>query len=173
LIPVRTIQEGPQFPPGSTSYEVELLQRALVRAGFDPGPVDGGFLPGSATAIAVRAFQAANGLAANGIVGPDTWEALPDEDMQGLPGLQLGSEGGAVALLQRCLRRMGFYFGPINGVFDAQTDASLRQQRRPWALWSMAPSEIRRGASWVNGRAACGPRVDANRLPDARSTPSR
>ena len=69
MIPVRTIQEGPQFPPGSTSYEVELLQRALVRAGFDPGPVDGNFLPGSLTASAVRGFQAANGLAAVGLRG--------------------------------------------------------------------------------------------------------
>jgi peptidoglycan hydrolase-like protein with peptidoglycan-binding domain len=134
MIPVRTIQEGPQFPPGSTSYEVELLQRALVRAGFDPGPVDGNFLPGSLTASAVRGFQAANGLAANGIVGPETWQALPDEDMQGLPGLQLGSEGGAVAVLQRCLRRMGFYTGPISGVFDAQTDAAVRQQQQALAL---------------------------------------
>jgi peptidoglycan hydrolase-like protein with peptidoglycan-binding domain len=134
MIPVRTIQEGPQFPPGSTSYEVELLQRALVRAGFNPGPVDGNFLPGSLTASAVRGFQAGNGLAANGIVGPETWEALPDEDMQGLPGLQLGSEGGAVALLQRCLRRMGFYTGPISGQFDAQTDAAVRQQQQALGL---------------------------------------
>ena len=109
MIVMPTIQEGPQFPPGSTSYLVELLQRALVRAGFNPGPVDGGFLAGSTTAAAVKAFQAANGLVANGIVGPETWDALPDEDMQGLPGLELGSEGGAVALLQRCLRRSGFY----------------------------------------------------------------
>lgn len=110
MIPVRTIQEGPQFPPGSTSYEVELLQRALVRAGFDPGPVDGNFLPGSLTASAVRGFQAANGLAANGIVGPETWQALPDEDMQGLPGLQLGSEGGAVAVASAMLAENGILY---------------------------------------------------------------
>jgi hypothetical protein len=58
----------------------------------------------------------------------DHGEALPDEDMQGRPGLQLGLEGGAVALLERFLRRMGFYSGPINGQFDAQTDAAVRQQ---------------------------------------------
>jgi peptidoglycan hydrolase-like protein with peptidoglycan-binding domain len=129
-----TIQEGPQFQPGSTSLTVELLQRALLRAGFNPGPVDGGFLPGSATATAVRNFQAANGLVANGIVGPETWEALPDEDMQGLPTLELGSEGGAVALLQRCLRRMGFFHGPINGVFGPETDAAVKAHQGAFGL---------------------------------------
>lgn len=121
-----TVREGPQFQPGSTSYVVELLQRALRRAGLNPGPVNGNFLPGSMTAAAVRSFQTANGLPANGVVGPETWEALPDEDMQGLPGLELGSEGGAVALVQRCLRRMGFNPGPIDGVFGPLTDAALR-----------------------------------------------
>jgi peptidoglycan hydrolase-like protein with peptidoglycan-binding domain len=53
---------------------------------------------------------------------------------RGYPGLQLGSEGGAVALLQRCLRRMGFYTGPISGVFDAPTDAAVRQQQQALGL---------------------------------------
>ena len=123
---MRTVSEGMQIPPGSTSYIVELLQRALLRAGFDPGPADGGFLPGSMTATAVRNFQAANGIAANGTVGPETWEALPDVDMQGLPTLELGSEGEAVALLQRCMRRMGFFHGPIDGVFGPTTEAAVR-----------------------------------------------
>jgi peptidoglycan hydrolase-like protein with peptidoglycan-binding domain len=94
-----TVQEAAIHTPGRGSYVVELLQRALVRAGFDPGPVNGDFRPGSMTAAAVRGFQAANGLVANGIVGPETWLALPAEDMQGLPRLQLGSQGGAVALV--------------------------------------------------------------------------
>jgi peptidoglycan hydrolase-like protein with peptidoglycan-binding domain len=129
-----TVQEDPIFQPGSTSYVVELLQRALLSAGFNPGPVDGGFLPGSLTGIAVRNFQAANGLNANGIVGPETWAALPDPDMQGLPGLALGSQGGAVALVQRCLRRDGFYSGFITGEFDGQTDTAMRQGQQALGL---------------------------------------
>jgi peptidoglycan hydrolase-like protein with peptidoglycan-binding domain len=129
-----TIQEGPQFPPGSTSYAVELLQRALLRAGFNPGPVDGNFLPGSLTAIAVRSFQTANGLAANGIVDPQTWGAFQDEDMQGLPTIQQGSQGGAVALVQRCLRRQGFYSGLIHGLFDGQTDSAVRNAQAAFGL---------------------------------------
>jgi peptidoglycan hydrolase-like protein with peptidoglycan-binding domain len=76
-----TVQEAPVHTPGRGSYVVELLQRALLRAGLDPGPVNGDFRSGSMTAAAVRRFQAANGLVANGIVGPETWLALPAEDM--------------------------------------------------------------------------------------------
>ena len=124
-----TLQEGVTTPVLLRTH-VQTLQRALLRAGFDPGPVvgnnTGSFLPGSQTAQAVRNFQAANGLPVNGIVDADTWEALPDEDMQGLPALEQGSEGGAVAMLQRILRDSGFDPGQINGVFGAQTDTAVK-----------------------------------------------
>jgi peptidoglycan hydrolase-like protein with peptidoglycan-binding domain len=130
---LRTISEAQQIPPGSTSMVVQCLQRALVRAEFKPGPVDGGFLPGSMTAAAVREFQGANGIVANGTVGPETWEALPDEDMEGLPTLEAGSEGGAVAMLQRMLYQMGFApifpNGSINGVFGPETDEAVRNHQ--------------------------------------------
>ena len=120
-----TLQEHPSHT--GHNYGVGLVQRALVRAGFDPGPINEAFLPGSLTGTAVSRFQAAHGLVANRIVGPETWQALPAEDMQGLPGLASGSQGGAVALVQRCLRRLGFDPGPINGVFGPQTEAALRE----------------------------------------------
>lgn len=50
------------------------IQRELARLGYSPGPLDGVW--GRRTAAAVRAFQAANGLESDGIVGARTLAAL-------------------------------------------------------------------------------------------------
>ena len=50
--------------------DVRALQQALKDKGFDPGSVDG--MMGPATRRAIKAFQAANGLEVDGIVGPNT-----------------------------------------------------------------------------------------------------
>ena len=61
---------------GSKSQQVKLLQRTLIGWGYSVGVygADGEF--GAATEKAVRKFQTANKLAADGIVGKDTWTAL-------------------------------------------------------------------------------------------------
>ena len=55
-------------------YLTAVLQGALVAVGFDPGPVDGSYR--AKTRRAVRDFQSAAGLVADGLVGPRTWTAL-------------------------------------------------------------------------------------------------
>lgn len=50
------------------------LQEALKARGFDPGSVDG--VMGRNTIAAIRAFQAANGLAVDGVAGPNTQARL-------------------------------------------------------------------------------------------------
>lgn len=59
---------------GSEGPEVEHLQRRLAAHGFRPGRIDGRF--GPATEAAVLAFQLANELLPDGVVGPLTWQAL-------------------------------------------------------------------------------------------------
>lgn len=59
---------------GARGDDVRRLQQLLQGAGFDPGGVDGAF--GPRTDQAVRAFQAAQGLQADGVVGTITWSAL-------------------------------------------------------------------------------------------------
>ena len=58
---------------GSRGGDVEYLQTRLKDYGYNID-VDGAF--GPATSSAVRAFQNANGLESDGIVGPATWTAL-------------------------------------------------------------------------------------------------
>ncbi len=53
---------------------VKEIQAALKNAGYYNGKVDG--IKGRATRRAIRAFQKANGLTADGVVGNKTWESL-------------------------------------------------------------------------------------------------
>ena len=64
----------------SSGAEVSALQQALQAAGFSPGTIDGSF--GAGTEAAVLAFQKSKGLAADGIVGPNTATAL---GLKGIP----------------------------------------------------------------------------------------
>ena len=54
--------------------EVEGVQDALTKLGYDPGAVDG--KDGPKTEGAVRSFQEAAAINVDGIVGPQTREAL-------------------------------------------------------------------------------------------------
>ena len=63
------------------------IQKALKKAGFDPGELDG--RRGAATKRAIKQFQIAKGLTADGIYGPNTEAALFPKTVQGAP-----EEGG-------------------------------------------------------------------------------
>jgi peptidoglycan hydrolase-like protein with peptidoglycan-binding domain len=71
-----TAQEAatPTLRRGASGSAVARLQQILSRRGNDPGAADGRF--GPRTQAAVLAFQRANGLKVDGIVGPITWRAL-------------------------------------------------------------------------------------------------
>ncbi len=59
---------------GSRGPFVQMLQLALRRAGYLDGPLDGSF--GPATLASLRAYQAAFGLAPDGVAGSLTWSSL-------------------------------------------------------------------------------------------------
>ncbi len=52
----------------------QAVQLRLVKHGFDPGPIDG--LRGRRTLRAIKRFQEARGLVPDGIIGPETHQAL-------------------------------------------------------------------------------------------------
>ena len=65
---------APVMRTGSKGQEVKDLQTRLSALGYYNGKIDGEFGPG--TKEAVTAFQKANGLEADGIVGEETRELL-------------------------------------------------------------------------------------------------
>jgi hypothetical protein len=73
-------EAAPDTTPPATERQVPDLedlrgvQQALASLGYDPGPLDG--IRGARTRGAVVAFQRAQGLTPDGIVGPRTREAL-------------------------------------------------------------------------------------------------
>ncbi len=60
--------------PYMSGADVMTVQAALLDKGVNPGGIDGVY--GPATEAAVKAFQKANALEADGIVGPKTWEKV-------------------------------------------------------------------------------------------------
>ena len=94
------MNSGPTLHPGATGTDVKRVQRLLVMIKLlDFEGIDGSF--GPKTEFAVRAFQRDNGLSADGIVGPGTWGAFPEDP--NTPVLHLGSHGSVVSALQHGL----------------------------------------------------------------------
>ncbi len=61
-------------PSASSSEQTRRVQQALFNRGFNPGQIDG--IYGLQTERAVREFQRSRGLQADGVVGPQTLNAL-------------------------------------------------------------------------------------------------
>ncbi|MCL2350996.1 MAG: peptidoglycan-binding protein, partial [Firmicutes bacterium] len=123
---------------GDRGQAVVELQTLLASRGFSPGPADGIF--GPLTQNAVLAFQRANGLAADGIVGPITWGVLlggggtepPPPPVR--PTLRFGDRGEAVRELQTLLASRGFSPGPADGIFGSMTQNAVMAFQRDRGL---------------------------------------
>ncbi|MGW0522837.1 peptidoglycan-binding protein [Crossiella sp. NPDC003009] len=131
----------PTLQRGSRGADVALVQRYL-----GVSPADGIF--GPATESAVKRYQANQGLVADGVVGPKTWQRIlsglggksavpgggsghPPAD----PALQRGAQGDAVRSLQRVLNR--WYPGldlAEDGIFGTATETAVKELQRRAAL---------------------------------------
>jgi murein DD-endopeptidase MepM/ murein hydrolase activator NlpD len=112
-----TVRRGDRGPA------VEQLQQVLNDLGYPAGSADGIF--GGKTESAVRAFQADNGLTADGLVGRRTKEALEDQ-WRPRPTLRRGDRNDDVAYLQGLLNDAGYDAGSADGIFGARTDSAVR-----------------------------------------------
>lgn len=113
---------------GSQGQEVRQIQQALKNLGYYGGSVDGIF--GSGTEAAVKSFQRNNGLAADGIAGPQTLRALgigsAGASSSSSTVLRNGSRGDLVKEVQQRLKNWGYYNSSVDGVFGAGTEAAVR-----------------------------------------------
>ena len=124
-----TVPDMPMLYRGCTGDAVKTLQEKLNAKGFDSGNVDGIF--GAKTYAAATAFQKANGLGVDGIVGKLTWAKLYDATPVNVtpvttqPMLRTGSRGDAVRKLQELLNAKGYTCGSVDGIFGSKTYAAV------------------------------------------------
>ena len=123
------VPDMPMLYRGCTGDAVKTLQDKLNALGYNSGNVDGIF--GAKTYAAVTAFQKANSLGVDGIVGKLTWAKLYDATPVNVtpvttqPMLRTGSRGDAVRKLQELLNALGYDCGSVDGIFGSKTYAAV------------------------------------------------
>ena len=129
---------------GSRGTAVLQLQQALNALGYDTNGADGKF--GKGTEQAVKAYQQANGLTADGKAGVKTLAQLySGSSVSGSTSgtasseiytaknpntLQSGDSGSKVTQLQNALKLLGFYTGGVDGKFGSGTKNAVIQFQR-------------------------------------------
>ena len=136
--------------PGANSQAVSGIQY-LLRAHGHAVAVDGSY--GPATTAAVTAFQTAEGVTADGVVGPVTW-----------PRLVITTRGGSHGDAVRAVQQFGLVPSPevdplvVDGSFGPLTTSRVREFQRKWGLaidgvagpetWSYLSTSSPGGSPW-------------------------
>jgi peptidoglycan hydrolase-like protein with peptidoglycan-binding domain len=122
--------------PGAQGPKVRELQQRLFQLAWLPETTTGVY--DAATAAAVKGFQGKHGLRRTGVLDRRTWDRLtgmtstPTHDAMfnvlhpGQALLRAGDAGHDVRVLQARLRQIDWYFGDVNGEYDAQTVTAVR-----------------------------------------------
>lgn len=118
------VRKEPLLKRDAEGPMVRDLQESLKAHGFHPGPADGVF--GAKTESALKAFQGEEGIAPDGVVGPETWRRLIFGEWR-RPTLEAGLAGIPVRYLQFRLDAFGYDIGVIDGIYDARTEAAVRR----------------------------------------------
>jgi peptidoglycan hydrolase-like protein with peptidoglycan-binding domain len=141
---------------GSQGADVTELQSTLKLLGYFAGSVNGVFEEN--TDRAVKRFQQAAGIEADGVVGTATWnrlfptsepvaansaprpttESRPSQFQPAATGefpiLRQGARGEAVRGLQSRLKAIGVYDGEVDGVFGPGTEAAVKTAQGKFGL---------------------------------------
>lgn len=114
----------PTQKTGMKGEDVRTVQYLLNAHGASL-TVDGDF--GSATKAAVESFQGSHGLAADGIVGNDTWPKL-------IVTVKAGDNGDAVKAVQSQVNSRVPKLLTVDGIFGAQTTSAVKGFQSPIGL---------------------------------------
>ncbi|TYR81663.1 peptidase [Priestia megaterium] len=124
---------------GSRGAAVQSLQQQLKNKGYFKGNTTQYF--GSVTKNAVMAFQRANGLAADGIAGPNTLSKLKNggsasngNSVNTSSVLRQGMSGSAVSSLQQKLKSKGFFSAGVTGYYGSITTNAVKAFQRANSL---------------------------------------
>lgn len=113
---------------GSEGDQVIALQNRLITLGYLTGTADGKY--GKNTKAAVKAFQKAASLKADGIAGEETQQKLYSDSAAGntlstTTVLRIGTISDAVRDLQNRLIALGYLSGSADGNFGTKTNLAL------------------------------------------------
>ena len=103
----------PTEPTTPAGPAVADLQTVMTHLGFYSGPIDGVY--SDETTAAVAEMQKALGVTADGVYGPETDAALK------------GKARDVVVQIQTVLTEYGYYTGPIDGDYGANTQAAVKK----------------------------------------------
>jgi lysozyme family protein len=145
--PVQTLASGLPWPVirnGSSGRDVVTAQYLLRARGYSVS-ADGAF--GAGTESAIRSFQTAQTLTADGVVGANTWEKL-------IQTVQNGSSGDAVRAAQdQLLNRFG-YGVSVDGVFGSGTKVNAQNFQRSRDLSDDGIVNLNTWSALVSNKAA-------------------
>ncbi|UUU31845.1 peptidoglycan-binding protein [Streptomyces sp. CA-210063] len=148
----------PVVKSGQRGVDVETVQLLLTARGYATG-ADGIF--GSGTAAKVKQFQKSRGLAADGVVGPNTWSKL-------VMTVKQGAKGPAVKAAQRQLSDNGFAVS-ADGAFGPATAEKVRAFQKAKGLAADGVVGPNTWARLVNGGGGGGGNPGGGKLSDAQA----
>lgn len=126
-------------PSGDTIYklsmkdpEIKNIQSRLMELGYMP-KAETTDLFGPATESAVKAFQANNGLTADGILGPSSYEKLFSDDAKKASSssssgtLKLTDKNDEVKKVQEQLKKLNYLTSGATGYFGTDTEKAVKE----------------------------------------------
>lgn len=131
----QTADRGGTLSARAATYSTLDLQRALDRAGYDPGPLDG--VMGPSTRRALESFQRDQNLTVTGTPTAGVYRALERQGYLTARSAPPSPDTGQTAELrevERKLDRAGYDPGPVDGTIDWRTRSALRDLQQDAGL---------------------------------------